>query len=217
MAPTNGFDDLIAEDIPRGNDGDLPGYAEPVTGTEIEELLYGDAPPAERLERLSALRGEMARLEPADFGENDPASLRGEIDDAIARLSIETGREVDLSGTVPDALIDDAVIVPADPTDHRETLAPDSDEMDLVRARDAEDIDADDDDLDEAVLAEEDEAEDDEDDLDDLEALDTDEADDDEFDEDDEDEDDVERALTAPLDETEWLDGDGFRPGRGVH
>lgn len=207
MAPTNGFDDLIAEDIPRGNDGDLPGYAAPVTNTEIEELLYGDAPPAERLERLSALRGEMARLESADFGDDDPASLIDEIDDAIARLSIETGREADLSGTVPDALLDDAVIVPADPTDHRETLAPDSDEMDLVRARDAEDIDADDDDLDEAVLEEEEEAEDD--DLDDLEALDA--------DDDDEDEDDVEAALSAPLDETEWLDGDGFRPGRGVH
>lgn len=173
MCPTNGFDDLIGQDVPRGNDGDLPGFAGPVTRTEIEELLYGDAPPKERLERLSALRGEIARLESPDYGEDDPASLMGEIDDAIARLSVETGREVELSGDVMDA----PLLPDTDALDHRETLSPDSDEMDLIRARDEEDLDDE-----EEELEEEDE----------LRALD--EADDPD-------------DLSRPLDEEEWEEG----------
>lgn len=43
---SNHFRGLIAEDTPAGNDGDTPGFAQPVSQTEIEELLYGDDWPA---------------------------------------------------------------------------------------------------------------------------------------------------------------------------
>ena len=42
MISTHNFRGLIAEDTPAGNDGDTPGFAQPVSQTEIEELLYGD-------------------------------------------------------------------------------------------------------------------------------------------------------------------------------
>ena len=38
MTPNHHFRGLIAEDTPAGNDGDVPGFAQPVSQAEIEEL-----------------------------------------------------------------------------------------------------------------------------------------------------------------------------------
>ena len=126
MSSNHHFSGLIAEDTPAGNDGDTPGFAQPVSQTEIEELLYGDSwPAAERLERLQAIRGELFDLEGPDFGDNDPLSLMRAVDDAIARLSGVEGEGMDPTSVDHDA---DA---------HRETLSPDSDELEAIEEDDA--------------------------------------------------------------------------------
>lgn len=123
---SNHFRGLIAEDTPAGNDGDTPGFAQPVSQTEIEELLYGDEWPAgERLARLLSIREELVNLEATDFGDDDPRVLIGAIDEAVARLNGLEGEGMDPTS------------VDHDPTAHRETLSPDSDELDAIAADDA--------------------------------------------------------------------------------
>jgi hypothetical protein len=146
--------DISGQDAPFGNDGDTPTMAQPVGEAEIEELLYGDGLNVEdRLGRLKALREQLTEQRAGDVADTDSQSLLGEVDLAIAR--IEGGRGEGM----------DPVSVDHNPEDHRETLAPDSDEMDELRAEDEED----------------------------------------------------EAELDEVLDESEWEDGDGFRPERGVH
>lgn len=123
---SNHFRGLIAEDTPAGNDGDTPGLAQPVSQTEIEELLYGDGWPAgERLARLLSIREELVNLEATDFGDDDPRSLIGAIDEAVSRLNGLEGEGMDPTS------------VDHDPAAHRETLSPDSDELDIIAADDA--------------------------------------------------------------------------------
>ena len=125
MTANNHFRGLIAEDTPAGNDGDTPGFAQPVSQTEIEELLYGDDwPAAERLVRLQSIRAELADLEATDFGDDDPRSLIGAIDEAISQLTGLAGEGMDPTS------------IDHDPGAHRETLAPDSDELDAIEADD---------------------------------------------------------------------------------
>jgi hypothetical protein len=125
MNTNHRFRGVIAEDTPAGNDGDVPGFAQPVTQTEIEELLYGDDWPIEdRLRRLNEMRAEIADLEAPDFGDEDPLVLVGFIDDAIARLTGLAGEGMD-----PTSIDHDA-------SAHRETLSPDSDELEAIAKQD---------------------------------------------------------------------------------
>lgn len=125
MAANNHFRGLIAEDTPAGNDGDRPGFAQPISQTEIEELLYGDDWPIEdRLTRLREMRVELSALEPTDFGDDDPRVLVGAIDDAIARLEQRAGEGMDPTSVDHDA------------SAHRETLAPDSDKLEAIEEAD---------------------------------------------------------------------------------
>ena len=152
------FGDLVGRDDVTGNDGDLPGYASPVTAAEIEDLLYSEEWPAdERITRLTALRDQLAAQEVSDFGDDDPMVLIGQIDDALARLAGLQVDELEPGG------------LDIEPIDHRETLAPDSDELAEIEAEDLASLD---------------------------------EAD--------------EPLEPGPLDSTEWVDGDGFDPARGV-
>jgi len=122
---SNHFRGLLAEDTPAGNDGDVPGFAQPVSQAEIEELLYGDDwPAAERLARLLAIRDELSNLEASDFGDDDPRRLIGAIDEAVAQLSDVEGEGMDPTS------------VDHDPAAHRETLSPDSDELEAIEAAD---------------------------------------------------------------------------------
>lgn len=131
---SNHFRGLIAEDTPAGNDGDVPGFAQPVSQAEIEELLYGDDWPAgERLARLLSIRAELSNLEATDFGDDDPRSLIGAIDEAVSRLNSLVGEGMDPTS------------VDHDPTAHRETLSPDSDELDAIAAEDEASLEDDED------------------------------------------------------------------------
>lgn len=122
---SSGFRDLVGQDMPVGNDGDTPGMAQPVSQSEIEELLYNaDWPIEERLARLREMREEIADLEATDYGDEDPVTLVRLIDDAITRLE-----RLDGEGMDPTAIDQDA-------SAHRETLAPDSDELEAIEEAD---------------------------------------------------------------------------------
>jgi hypothetical protein len=120
--------DLVPED---GSGETLTAL--PFGQAEIDELLYGDdRPPGERIERLQELAAQMRDQEPGDFGGGDTKALLGEIDEAIARLVGNMDRD-------PDLVFDD-VSTDDDPLNHRETLAPDSDELEEIEEEDEESV-----------------------------------------------------------------------------
>jgi hypothetical protein len=119
---------LAQELVPPDGSGDML-TALPLSQSEIDELLYGDDRPAgERIERLQELAGQLRDQQTGDFGDNDPGALLREIDAAIARLSDGFDRDLDVAFDEP--TMDD------DPLDHRETLAPDSDELEEIEEDD---------------------------------------------------------------------------------
>ncbi|MDB5561654.1 MAG: hypothetical protein JWN11_1072 [Hyphomicrobiales bacterium] len=130
----NGDDDIIAQDVGVDDDDAFqPGPAVGWNQAEIEELLYTeDRPPEERLARLRELRDEAMSRESTDFGDNDPRALLTEIVATIARLE----RAEDST---------DTVAYDNDPLDHRESLAPDSDEMFTIEEQDDEALEDEDD------------------------------------------------------------------------
>lgn len=102
-----------------------PGIAQPVSQAEIEELLYNDDRPADqRAQRLRELRDELDVRASGDFGSDDPRAVIREIDAALAGLE-----DSDSEGMDP-------VSVDHNPEGHRETLSPDSDELEAIEADD---------------------------------------------------------------------------------
>jgi hypothetical protein len=114
----------------RTSDGDFNDFvitADPLSQDELQELLYSDSfSREERIERLRDLRDTLVTSESADLGSNDAASLRREVDRAIAELEDAAGETMDASA------------VDHNPEDHSETLSPDSDEyLDRIAAEEA--------------------------------------------------------------------------------
>ena len=154
---------LVPQEINFDN-ADQPGISQPYSQAEVEELLFGDdRPVAERLERLREIRSELANRESADWGDEDPAALLGEVDRAIDALGTDEDNadETDDYANLSSALVQDPTL---------DSLAPDDIDAREAIASEDEDIHLDD---------EEDEP--------------------------------------GILDETEWDDGDDFKPERGVH
>lgn len=120
------FRDLIGQDDTVGNDGDTPGFSAPIGPGEIEELLYNESWTASgRIERLLEMRARLVELESPDFGDDDPRALIRQIDAAIGQLRNLEGEGMDPTG------------IDMDPSAHRETLSPDSDELLDLEALDA--------------------------------------------------------------------------------
>jgi hypothetical protein len=116
---------VLPQDVVPPDGGGDAITALPVSQAEIEDLLYGDdRPAAERVERLAELADTLRNQEPGDFGDNDPARLVSEIDAAIARINGALERDPDLE--FDETTMDD------DPLNHRETLSPDSDELEAI-------------------------------------------------------------------------------------
>jgi hypothetical protein len=114
--------------VPQDGWGDMM-TALPISQAEIEDLLYGDdRPAAERVERLNELAASLRDREPGDFGDNDPGRLLDEIDRATARLNGALERDPDLEYDEP--------TMADDPLNHRETLSPDSDELEAIEQDD---------------------------------------------------------------------------------
>lgn len=126
---TSHLRDLIGQDTPVGNDADTPGYAQPVSQTEIEELLYSEEwPIGERIGRLLELKAELLDMESPGFGDDDPKSLIREINAAVASLRGRDGEGMDPTS------------VDHDPDAHRETLSPDSDELEAIEQEDEDSL-----------------------------------------------------------------------------
>jgi hypothetical protein len=119
--------------------------AQPISQAEIEDLLYGDDRPVdERIERFRELAASLREQESADFGDGDPATLVGEIEEAIARLAGSFDAEQDVAFDGP-TMIDD-------PLNHRETLAPDSDELEAIEEDDEASLSSADEPLEDSAL-----------------------------------------------------------------
>ena len=130
--------------VPPDGSGDML-TALPVSQAEIDDLLYGDdRPPEERVTRLQELAAALRDDEPGDFGDNDPKALLGEVEEAIARLSGDLDRDPDLQG--------DTVSADDDPLAHRETLSPDSDELEAIESDDVRSLSDGDEPLEDDVL-----------------------------------------------------------------
>ncbi len=117
----------------RSNDGtDQVLIVNPISQNEIDELLYSDEfPREERLERLRYYRDELSEREASDFGQDDPGALLGQVEQAISALEGETGESMDPAS------------VDHNPEDHRETLSPDSDELEAIEQADEASLDDD--------------------------------------------------------------------------
>ena len=125
---------VLPQDITTPDGWGEMNAAQPVSSAEIEDLLYGeDRPAEERLARLREIADELRQMEPADFGDDDPGVLLGQIDEAIARLLGGIDRD-------PQAVFDE-VSTDDDPLAHRETLSPDSDELKTIEEQDDESLD----------------------------------------------------------------------------
>jgi hypothetical protein len=124
MSATDFHDDLLPQDIAEDDSSLEANIGQPVSEAEIDDILYGpERSPTERLALLRALRTDISSREASDFGENDPAIVRRSIDDRIAELEGDATRgargQLDF-----------------DPLAHRETLSPDSDEIEDLEAQD---------------------------------------------------------------------------------
>ena len=128
MTPTNYAGDIIPQDA-ADDDSSFGTNADNTVGeADIEEILYGgEHSPKERLSLLRTLRGNISEREASDFGDGDPQALLDEIDERIAELESddETGN----------------IAFDADPLAHRETLSPDSDELEALEEEDEESLD----------------------------------------------------------------------------
>jgi hypothetical protein len=108
----------------------LAGLA--ISFDEIQELLYGDDRPVEaRIDRLRELADELRAREAGEVADNDAETLLGEVERAIAELESKDERAGE-----PGAL-------DVDPLEHRETLAPDSDEREALEDADEESVEDD--------------------------------------------------------------------------
>jgi hypothetical protein len=132
MTATNFHDDFLPQDSAEDDSSIEAITSQPLSEAEIEELLYGgERSSRERLELLRSLRADLADRESNDFGERDAEAIVAEIDSRIAEL---TGAERDG---------EEAGAIDPDPLAHRETLSPDSDELDDLEAADDDSLDDD--------------------------------------------------------------------------
>ncbi|MDR3472869.1 MAG: hypothetical protein P4M09_14490 [Devosia sp.] len=130
-------DDVIPQDTADDESSPETGTAQPLSEAEIEELLYGEGRSTEdRLTLLRQLRDDLVGREGGNVGDNDPEPLIQEIEDRIAELEGDAGRG------------GEQIVLDVDPLAHRETLSPDSDELDELEEEDEDSLDEEDDWLD---------------------------------------------------------------------
>jgi hypothetical protein len=117
--------EVVSQDNRNNGDGEQVLINQPMSQSEIDELLYSDVfSRDERLARLREIREELSDQEASDFGSDDPGALLGQVIEAIAALEGDLGESMDPAS------------VDHNPEDHRETLSPDSDELEAIEAAD---------------------------------------------------------------------------------
>jgi hypothetical protein len=138
MATSNHPGRILPRDIDPGDADEAAIVGLEFNQSEVEDLLYGDDRPVEaRLRRLDELASELRLRGAADLaGDNDTGALLSEIERAMEELSDEGAPDIEPS------MLD--VVFVDEPENHRETLAPDSDELAAIKAEDEKTDDEDD-------------------------------------------------------------------------
>ena len=114
-----------SQDTRNDGDGEQVIIAQPLSQAEIDELLYSaEFPREERLDRLRQVQADLAEREASDFGSDDPGALLGLVNEAILALESDFGESME------------AASVDHNPEAHRETLSPDSDELEAIEEAD---------------------------------------------------------------------------------
>jgi hypothetical protein len=138
MTPTEFHADFLPQDSAEDDSSIEANTAQPFSEAELQDLLYGEGRSVEeRLTLLRQFRGDLADRAGGDIGDDDTTNLVADIDQRIAELESDDGL-----GEATDTL-------DVDPLVHRETLAPDSDELEELQEGDAESLDEEDEWLDE--------------------------------------------------------------------
>ena len=132
MAPTNYRDDLIPQDTAQDESSPETGTSLPLSEAELQDPLYGEGRSVdERLAVLRSLRDDLVGRDGGDVGDNDPQPLIADIEGRITELEAE-------------AEAGGGVVFDADPLAHRETLSPDSDELEELEEEDEASLDEED-------------------------------------------------------------------------
>lgn len=128
MRPTNPHH-VIASDTAVADGSDEVLSELPFSLDEVNELVYGDDRPAEeRIDRLRQLADDLRERQAGDLADGDPGSLLREVEGAIELLETKS------------QFVGEPGLLDEDPLDHRETLSPDSDELEMVEEDDAESL-----------------------------------------------------------------------------
>lgn len=124
MAEPDPEDKILARDLTDDDENMPSGNADPFTETELDDLLYGEGDPEERMARLLDLRNILVARQSAEFADRDAEELLADVDRAILTLRGSRGSPVELAD------------FEGEDTDHRETLSPDSDELEDIKKDD---------------------------------------------------------------------------------
>jgi hypothetical protein len=129
MSPTNHLGHVLPQDTRPGDANEEVNVGQPVSLSEIEDLLYGDDRPAEqRIDRLRELADELRARAAGDIADDDAGVVLEEVERAIATLEAKS------------QFVGEPGALDEDPLDHRETLAPDSDELEDIEQDDEESL-----------------------------------------------------------------------------
>jgi hypothetical protein len=124
-APSNRPGRVLPQDTAPGDAGEEVIAGEAVSLSEIDDLLYADDRPLElRIARLRELAAEVRARAAGEIGDDDARTLLSEMERTIGMLEDQRDRPGE-----PGFLAEDA-------SAHRETLSPDSDELEAIEAAD---------------------------------------------------------------------------------
>ena len=130
MRPSNHPGHILPQDTRPGDANEEVIIGQPVSLSEVDELLYGDDRSAElRLDRLREIADQLRSRAAGEVADDDAGSLLVEIERAISSLASKN------------AFVGEPGMLDDDPLDHRETLSPDSDELDEIEEEDEESMD----------------------------------------------------------------------------
>jgi hypothetical protein len=125
--------DFLPQDSAEDDSSIEANSAQPFSEAELQDLLYGEGRSVgERLALLRQFRSDLADRAGGDVADDDATALLAEIDARIAELESDGSL-----GEATDTL-------DVDPLAHRETLSPDSDELEELEDEDADSLDEED-------------------------------------------------------------------------
>jgi hypothetical protein len=132
MRPSNHPGHVLPQDTAPSDGNQDATASQPVSLSEVDDLLYGEDRPADlRLDRLRELADDMRTRSAGDIMDDDAAVTLREIERAITTLEAP-----ERTGAQPGMVFDD-------PLEHRETLSPDSDELEEIEEGDEASIEDD--------------------------------------------------------------------------